>query len=170
MAIVLGACRPDLDAKIAPAGVAQILYPRLRRPTRLRPLDNDHLLASARLVRRRTRKHLFAADLRVAVLDGVRWLLRRLKRLASGDYRPDERPTTFPPFTAAPRRHKQSGLSPWALFEAYVDAKKPQNATINRWRAVFKDLEKHFAEREAGSIDADDAQAWAEGLRRKQAL
>ena len=90
--------------------------------------------------------------------------LRRLKRLASGDYRPDERPTTFPPFTAAPKHHKQSGLTPWALFEAYVDAKKPGNATINRWRAVFKDLEKHFAEREVGSIDADEAQAWAEGL------
>ena len=90
--------------------------------------------------------------------------LRRLNRLASGDYRPDERPTTFPPFTAAPKHHKQSGLTPWALFEAYVDAKKPGNATINRWRAVFKDLEKHFAEREVGSIDADEAQAWAEGL------
>jgi hypothetical protein len=45
------------------------------------------------------------------VLDDFKAALRRLKRLASGDYRPDERPTTFPPFTAAPRRHKQSGFT-----------------------------------------------------------
>jgi integrase len=98
------------------------------------------------------------------VLDEFMAALLLLERRAHGDYEPDTRPTTFPPFTASPRRHQQSGLTPWALFKAYVDAKKPGNATINRWRAVFKDLEKHFAEREAGSIDGNEAQAWAEGL------
>jgi hypothetical protein len=49
-----------------------------------------------------------------------------LKRRAGGDYRPDRRPEQFPNFEPAQRPHKDpAGLTPWKLFEMWVDAKKP---------------------------------------------
>jgi hypothetical protein len=34
---------------------------------------------------------------------------------------------------------------------------QPQASTVNRWRAVFLDLEKHFEGRIASSISEDEA-------------
>jgi integrase len=89
----------------------------------------------------------------------------QMERRAKGDYSQDARLDLFPAFTGSPlKSHKQGGLTPWALFEAWLDAKKPQRATIHRWRSVFLDLEEHFAGRDADAITTDQALAWAEGL------
>lgn len=88
-----------------------------------------------------------------------------LERRARSDFSPDERLERFPKFEAAPKPHtRPTGLTPWKLFEAWVDAKEPAPATVDRWRGVFAALEKHFEGRTAGSICADEAQVWAEGL------
>ncbi len=70
----------------------------------------------------------------------------------------------FPKFAEAPKRHKVTGLTPWTLFEAYVSVVLPQKATVNRWRGVFLNLEKHFEGKTCSAISEDDAQAWADGL------
>lgn len=50
---------------------------------------------------------------------------------------------------------------PWALFERWVDEAKPAVATVNRWRAVFLDLEAKFGQR---TITEEDAREWARAL------
>jgi hypothetical protein len=89
----------------------------------------------------------------------------QMERRAKGDYSQDTRLEQFPAFTGSPRKqHKQDGLTPWALFAAWEDAKKPGRASVNRWRSVFLDLEKHFAGRDANSITTEEAHTWAEEL------
>jgi hypothetical protein len=71
-----------------------------------------------------------------------------MEKRAGGDYSPDQRLEQFPKFTEAPKLHKVTGLSPWALFEAYVADVKPKPATVNRQRCVFLHLQKQFDGRE----------------------
>jgi integrase len=88
----------------------------------------------------------------------------QMKQRALGDYSRDERLDQFPAFAGSPLRQKRDGLTPWTLFAAWEVAKKPGRASVNRWRSVFLDLEKHFAGRDANSITTEEAHAWAEGL------
>jgi integrase len=89
----------------------------------------------------------------------------QMKQRAQGDYSRDERLDYFPAFTGSPlQHHKRDGLTPWTLFEAWVTAKKPERATIDRWRSVFLGLEKHFAGCDVNSITTVQAHAWAERL------
>ena len=96
-----------------------------------------------------------------AVLDEFIAAILRLERLARGDYEPDDRPSAFPKFDGRPVRQGAT-VTPWALFRAWVKAAKRSDSTVNRWRAVFLDLEKHFAS--AGDITEDDAREWARKL------
>ncbi len=50
---------------------------------------------------------------------------------------------------------------PWALFEQWIKEAKPAVATVNRWRAVFLDLQARFGQRD---ISEDEAREWARGL------
>jgi integrase len=59
---------------------------------------------------------------------------------------------------------KQNGPTPWMLFEQWIAAKQPRPSSVNRWRSVFLDLEKHFDGNPVCAIASDDAQAWAERL------
>ena len=95
---------------------------------------------------------------------------RLLKRRAAGDYSIDERLGQFPKFNdaPAPKPYKRTGLTPWTLFDAYVNAKQPASSTVNRWRGVFLHLEDHFEHRSVSSITDDEAQAWADGLLNKE--
>jgi hypothetical protein len=79
-----------------------------------------------------------------------------LERRGNRDYSPDKRLHEFPEWTEkTPKPHKVTGLTPWTLFEAYQKDKEPAPATVNRWRAVFLDLEKHFEGRAASSISGE---------------
>lgn len=89
--------------------------------------------------------------------------LKLIARRASGDYSPDTRPERFPKFDVG-SSVSTDGPSPFELFEAWVEASKPSDSTVNRWRAVFLDLKSHFADRSAGSITEDEAQMWKERL------
>src|SRR5262249_34704147 len=95
------------------------------------------------------------------VLDEFIAAIIRLERLASGDYEPDERPSQFPRFDGGTVRARQ-GTTPWTLFDAWVTARKPAPSGVNRWRAVFLDLEKTFGS--ADDISEEAAREWARKL------
>lgn len=86
--------------------------------------------------------------------------LSTLRRRSEGDYSPDERPDRFPQFEA----RTVSGLTVWALFEAWVHEKQPQPSTVDRWRAVFLNLQSHFSDQDASELTEDDARQWAKQL------
>jgi integrase len=96
------------------------------------------------------------------VVDSYVDALSLLERRARNDYAPDDRPQTFPKFSL-PQRHTTSDQSPLKLYEAWAAARKPASATINRWNAVFDDLEAAFSGPNAQLLTDDTAQAWAVG-------
>lgn len=85
--------------------------------------------------------------------------LATLRRRSEGDYRPDERPKRFPEFEVK----KAAGLTAWGLFEAWVKEKKPRPQTVDRWRAVFLNLQALFSDKDANEITEDEARQWAKG-------
>jgi integrase len=54
-----------------------------------------------------------------------------------------------------------TSLGPFALFERWIAAAKPAGSTVNRWRAVFLNLQGRFGEQR---ITENDARGWANGL------
>ena len=55
----------------------------------------------------------------------------------------------------------KSEHGPWALFEQWIAEAKPAASTVNRWRAVFLDLQSRFKNRD---VSEDDAREWARDL------
>jgi hypothetical protein len=128
------------------------------RPAIAKEAKVDQFLADKGLSLTQESYDLFVDD----VLEEYVAAVLQMERRAKGDYSQDTRLEHFPTFTGSPlKQHKQNGLTPWLLFEAWLDAKKPERATVNRWRSVFLDLEKHFAGRDANSITTEEAHAWA---------
>jgi integrase len=97
-----------------------------------------------------------------AVSDNLLLAISVLERRANGDYSRDDTPDSFPAFTEGPTRG--TGVSCWELFEAFVLAKKPAPRTVTRWRAVFFEMQREFAEVGADGITEDAARAWVHGL------
>jgi integrase len=85
--------------------------------------------------------------------------LRRMIRVARGDYSPDTYPQRFPT-----REGADSGVTPWELFERWVAERRPAQATVESWRYVFLAMRDHFKDRSAGSIMAEEAAAWIKSL------
>ncbi len=120
------------------------------------------------------RSMMLTEDTRGSFLDAVEDefvpALALLRRRAGGDYTRDDRPQKFPtPASNQPRKPpegvKASGLTVWALFEAWVTAKTPAASTVNRWRSVFSSLRDRFGERDLATITPEEAQGWLDGLR-----
>jgi integrase len=80
-------------------------------------------------------------------------------RRAEGDYGEDDYAKRFPKADIA-----DPGLSPWSLFEKWVEKVKPAASTINRWRAVFRQLQSDFPNTSAAALLPEQMQEWAEGL------
>jgi len=97
-----------------------------------------------------------------AASDNLLLAISVLERRANGDYTRDDTPDSFPQFTDGPVR--LSGISCWELFEAFVIATKPAPKTVNRWRAVFLEMQREFAEVGAAGITEDAARKWMHGL------
>ena len=93
------------------------------------------------------------------VLDEFFAAILLLERRANKDYSPDERPSTFPKYDGRKIIRSTGRISPWQLFEAYVKARQPAPATVNRWRVIFLDLEQRFES--AAGISEDDARDWS---------
>jgi hypothetical protein len=97
-----------------------------------------------------------------AVSDNLLPAITLLERRANGDYSPDDTPDSFPAFTDGPTRG--NGVSCWELFEAFVTATKPKPNTVSRWRAVFLEMQRQFADVGADGITEDAARTWVHGL------
>jgi integrase len=98
-----------------------------------------------------------------AVSDNLYAALELLRRRAAGDYTPDPMPESFPPFTRGVVADA-SGVGCWELFEAYVKAVGPAENTVDRWRAVFLQMQRDFADTGANGVTEDAARSWITGL------
>jgi len=96
------------------------------------------------------------------VSDNLYLAISLLERRARGDYSPDTTPESFPPYTNGLSR--PTGESCWELFEAFVKATRPAENTVQRWRAVFLEMQRAFASVGANGITEDTAWAWIIGL------
>lgn len=97
-----------------------------------------------------------------AVSDNLLVAISLLEKRANGDYSHDDTPDAFPPFTDGPVR--ASGVSCWELFEGFVTATKPADNTVQRWRAVFLEMQRQIADIGAHGITEDAARSWVKGL------
>src|SRR5262249_17300094 len=95
------------------------------------------------------------------VLDEFIVAVLLLERRALGDYSEDDRPAQFPKYNGRAVAHVATGVTPWSLFEAWVKAVQPAPSTVNRWRVVFRDLERRF--NFAADLTEDEAREWARG-------
>ena len=127
----------------------------------VRPIIADEaqtaqFLASQGLVLSNEARDMFLDMVQEEFLEAVKLLERRANR----DYKVDPRVQTFPKFELD-KPLIGTDLSPWQLFEAWINARKPAESSVGRWRAVFLDLEKYFPGRTASSLKDDEAHAWA---------
>lgn len=86
--------------------------------------------------------------------------MRLLARNADGDYSPDKWPERFPKF----ERVADQGLTPWMLFERWIEGRKPAASSVDRWRCVFVKLREDFPQHGAAALTPDEAQTWIRGL------
>ena len=91
--------------------------------------------------------------------DDVAAALKRLMRIARGDYEDDGYAKRFPKFVGADK-----GETPKQLFEAWVSERKPAKGSVDTWRYFFDAMTSDFSGRSGGSITPDEAQAWIKGL------
>jgi integrase len=91
--------------------------------------------------------------------DDLSSALRKLMRIAQGDYRDDKYAERFPEFEGA-----DNGETPKQLFDKWVSEKKPAASSIETWRYMFTKMTTHFKDRSAASITPDEAQEWIKGL------
>lgn len=89
--------------------------------------------------------------------------LALLRRRAEGDYSADQRPQRFPT-PVETTRGTPAGWTPWQAFEEWVRANSPQASTVNRWRAVFLDLERRFHGKDIAAFTGEDACDWRDAL------
>jgi integrase len=87
--------------------------------------------------------------------------LHLLKRRAEGDFSPDRYAERFPKLD---RMATDPGLTPWMLFDGWVQARQPAASTVTRWRGVFVKLSADFPEHSAAALTQEEMQAWANGL------
>lgn len=94
-----------------------------------------------------------------------------LRRRAGGDYRPDKHRERFPKAAPVnPANVKLSGWNAWEAFEAWVNERQPAVSTVNRWRAVFMDLNAFLEKRDIALMTDDDAVAWKDKLAATEGL
>jgi integrase len=91
--------------------------------------------------------------------DALAAALRKLIRVAEGDYGDDGYVKRFPKFEGP-----DSGDTPQQLFDKWVAEKHPARSTEESWRYVFRAMAKHFHERSAASIMPEEAQSWITSL------
>jgi hypothetical protein len=91
--------------------------------------------------------------------DDLAAALRKLIRVAQGDYSDDKYAERFPKSAAA-----DSGETPQQLFDKWVAEKQPAWNTEVGWKGVFRAMTKYFQGRSAASITPEEAQQWVTGL------
>ena len=94
-----------------------------------------------------------------AVSDNLLPAISLLERRANGDYSRDETPESFPAVHRRPHTGLRASVA-GNCFEAFVMATKPADKTVSRWRVVFLEMQREFAEVGAEGITEDKARAW----------
>jgi integrase len=114
---------------------------------------------------------VLSGDAKAAFLDTLEGefiaALATLRRRSGGDYRQDRRPEKFPKVdrrVATPTTIPSSGLTPWSVFQLWIEERKPAPSSVNRWRAVFTALRETFGDRDLVTITTEEVQEWIEGL------
>jgi integrase len=127
--------------------------------TRVRPLIADRAKAAQFLSTKQLTLDGPARDMFLDHVCGDLFAaLELLLRQARGDYSPDKHAEQFPGF----ERTTDPALTPWMLFQRWIADAKPADATVDRWRSVFLELQEAF--HGCGEITAEAAQEWARGL------
>jgi hypothetical protein len=120
-------------------------YPDARRAVRPMLADwgeTSRFLAARRIALDRASRDLFLDCLYGDFAAALKLLIQR----ARGDYTPDARPTQFPQFERSP----DPDITPWRLFEQWIEKAKPKTSTVDRWRCVFIGLREDFPRPERG--------------------
>jgi integrase len=133
---------------------------RARGPARAFAADyaeTSQFLHANRLVLETGARELFL-DYVVRDLFGA---LNLLIRRAQGDYGADPVPKEFPPSL---KPAADPSLTPWNLFERWIDEVGPKDATIDRWRGVFLRLKADFPAHNAATLTNEEAKQWLHGL------
>ncbi len=117
--------------------------------------ETDQFLAMKQLTLNREGRESFLYWL----YDDLAAVLRKLIRVAEGDYGDDGYAKRFPKFEGP-----DNGETPQQLFDKWVAEKQPARSTVESWSSVFRAMEKHFEGRGAASIMPEEAQAWATSL------
>ena len=126
--------------------------------------ETAQFLASKGLALTKEARDLFLDAAGNEFVPAIQLLIRRAK----DDYTPDTRPERFPQFVQASPISQVEGPTCGELFESWIRASEPRPSTINRWRAVFLDLQSHFAHRSAKSITQEEFAAWKDRLITKE--
>lgn len=144
--------RQEIDdvLRIEPEAQAEI------RPMLADWCETAQFLAARRIALDNASRDLFLD----ALYDDFGVALKLLIRRAHGDYTPDTWPLRFPQLHLVEQRRAAVEQSPWKLFEAWVRAREPAEATVARWRGVFLDLDEKFSGADE-PLNEDTAQAWA---------
>jgi integrase len=87
--------------------------------------------------------------------------LGRLARLAAGSYEPDLRNVAA--MVPARSNIRPAGMTAWEAFEGWV-ATGPRASTVNRWRAMFLDLDARFGRKDVAHYTGEDARQWRDAL------
>jgi integrase len=118
--------------------------------------DTAQFLAAKRIVLTIEAKDRFLDFL----YDDLSAALKRLERLAEGNYSPDAYRDRF----ARTALGTDTGMTPWELFQTWVAERKPERGTIESWRYPFQALADQFKGRSAASIMPEEADVWIKDL------
>jgi integrase len=137
--------------------------PKVR--ARMRPVISEtakvgEFLASKGLVLSTDARNSFLDVLDKEFVAAIRLLIRR----SEDDYTLDEYPARFPEFVQTDKRPSASCISPKGLFDRWVMARDPARATVNRWRAIFLNLDTHFDGASIADISESDVRRWKDQL------
>jgi integrase len=134
-------------------------YPAIRdrvRPTIADEAKSEQFLAAKRLALDSAARTVFLDFVARDFFGAVTLLARR----ARGDYGPDRYAERFP----KPHASSDASLTPWTLFERWIEKAKPAISTVDRWRGVFLKLKADFPSATAGALLPEQMQEWANGL------
>lgn len=128
---------------------------------RVRPLiadegKSEQFLAAKRLTLDSASRTLFLDFMSRDFFAAIALLARR----ARGDYGTDKWAEQFP----QPHTPADTSITPWVLFERWIEKAKPAISTVDRWRGVFLKLQADFPSMNAGALLSEQMQAWANGL------
>lgn len=115
--------------------------------------ETSQFLAAKGMALAAEARDLFLDNLYADLAAALSLLLRR----AEGDYSPDQYSQRFP------KLETTTSLTPQALFDKWIEVRKPAASTVDRWRGVFLEMQQQFS----GGVSAilpEEAQRWIDGL------